>query len=391
MTQSARRLALALVLLFAAGTAQADQPAQPSVLDDPVFQETVQQGLKYLYDMDFAAADATFATLAGRHPGHPVVPFLQALIPWWAIQLEPDDTSQDAAFVAAMDEVLDVCDRRLKADPQDIDALFFKTGAHAFRGRVHSDRRRWLKAARDGQQALRSLRELRRREPENDDLYFGVGVFDYMVDVVPKRYRILRPFAALFPKGDRNRGLQELERAMTHGRFVPTETAYTLLQIHFIFEENFTESLRYANWLRERHPDNSIFHLYQGRAFERLGRLQDANRVFHQILERHAKGQSGYTDAMAERALYLLTRVEMQWRRYDVALANLDRLDQLTTRRSNLETEYVPLGRLRRGMVFDALGRRQDAVRCYKQVLKMESRGNAHEKAREYLKKPYGR
>jgi tetratricopeptide (TPR) repeat protein len=386
---NARQLALfALLFLPATGVAVATA-AQTSVLDDPVFQEETRLGLQYLYDMDFAGADATFSKIGVRYPGHPVGPFLHSLIPWWAIQLEPDDASQDPAFLKAMDEVIDVCDRRLKADPEDLDALFFKAGAHAFRGRVHSDRTRWIKAARDGHQALRALRAVRERAPDNDDLYFGIGLFDYLVDVIPRRYRVLRPFARLFPKGDKERGLQELDRAMTRGKFVPTEVAYSLLQIQYIFEENFSESLRYATWLRQRHPDNSIFHLYQGRAFERLGRLQDANRTFHEILERHAKGQSGYTDAMAERALYLLTRVEMQWRRYDVALADIDRLERLTASR-DVESEYKVLGRLRRGMVFDALGRRKEAVVCYKQVLKMDSDGNAHERARTYLKKPYG-
>jgi hypothetical protein len=35
------------------------------------------------------------------------------------------------------------------------------------------------------------------------------------------------------------------------------------------------------------------------------------------------------------------------------------------------------------------LGRREEAKSCYRQVLKMESDANTHDRAREYLKKPY--
>lgn len=380
------RLVLCPLLAASLGLPLAAEPG--SVLDDPTFRDDAARGLSALYNMSFAAAHDAFSQVAARHPQHPVGPFLEALLPWWALQLEPDDDSQDADFLAAMDQVLRLCDRRLAADRDDRDGLFFKAGAHAFRGKIHADRRRFLRAARDGVQALRALRRLAELEPNNDDLYFGIGLFDYLADVAPKKHKILRPFTVFFPRGDRERGLAELDRAMTRGRFVSTEVAYTLLQLQFLFEEDMTASQRSVDWLRRRHPDNSLFHLYEGRVYERLGKLNDANRVFHEILQRHAAGQSGYTDAVAERTLYLLTRVEMRWRRFDVALAHIDRLERLTGKRG-FNTEYRVLARLRRGMVLDALGRREEAKTCYRQVLKMDSEGNTHDRAREYLKKPY--
>jgi tetratricopeptide (TPR) repeat protein len=367
---------------------QAAAPAQPvSILDDYQFQEQAKKGLDYLYNMDFAAADEAFSVIAVRYPDHPVTPFLQALVPWWTIQLEPSDTSEDAEFFASMEKVLDLCEKRLDANPRDVDAMFFKAGAHAFRGRLLSDRKSYLRAARDGQQALKYLQKVVALAPQNDDLYFGLGTFHYMADVVPKKYRILRVFARLFPKGDREKGLQELDRAMARGRFVPTEVAWTLVQLNYIFEQNFPKTLVYAQWLRQRYPDNALFHLYEGRAYERMGRLGDANRVFLEIADRHEKQQTGYTDAVGEQALYVLSRVEMQRRMYPQALAHLESLEQLIARRP-VNTEYRALGRLRRGMALDVLGRRQEAVRCYKDVLAMQH-DQARDWAKGYLKKPF--
>jgi tetratricopeptide (TPR) repeat protein len=367
---------------------QAAAPARPvSILDDYQFQEQAKKGLDYLYNMDFAAADEAFSVIAVRYPDHPVTPFLQALVPWWTIQLEPSDTSEDAEFFASMEKVLDLCEKRLDANPRDVDAMFFKAGAHAFRGRLLSDRKSYLRAARDGQQALKYLQKVVALAPQNDDLYFGLGTFHYMADVVPKKYRILRVFARLFPKGDREKGLQELDRAMSRGRFVPTEVAWTLVQLNYIFEQNFPKALVYAQWLRQRYPDNALFHLYEGRAYERMGRLGDANRVFLEIADRHEKQQTGYTDAVGEQALYVLSRVEMQRRMYPQALAHLESLEQLMARRP-VNTEYRALGRLRRGMALDVLGRRQEAVRCYKDVLAMEH-DQARDWAKGYLRKPF--
>jgi tetratricopeptide (TPR) repeat protein len=308
----------ALLALLLAALPTVAQPA--SILQDPLFQEDARLGLKYMYDMDFGAADEVFGRLTARYPDHPVGPYLKAMLPWWAIQLEPDDPAQDELVFDGMERVIDLCEKRLRKNPADVDALFFKSGAHALRGRLHSDRKHWLRAARDGQKALAALKVVVKSEPDNNDLYFGLGLFDYLADVVPKQHKVLRPFSGLFPKGDRARGITELERAMNHGQFVATEAAYALLQVHYVFEKDYVASLNYARWLRARHPDNSVFHVYEGRIYERLGRFREAARVFQEVRSRHDKGQSGYTDAMAEQALYLLARVEMWQGHHDEAL-----------------------------------------------------------------------
>jgi tetratricopeptide (TPR) repeat protein len=227
-----------------------------------------------------------------------------------------------------------------------------------------------------------------KRDPNNDDLYFGIGLFDYLADVVPRKYKILRPFALFFPKGNRDRGLAELDRAMSRGHFVPTETAYSLLQIHYLFEQNYGEALRMVQWLRERYPDNSLFHLYEARIYERMGWVDHASRAFQEILALCQKGQTGYTDSIEEQALYVLSRVEMQRNLHSVALAYLERLEDLNTRRP-LKTEYKALCRLRRGMALDALGRRPEAVRCYREAMAMKGPDVVEEKAKIFLKKPY--
>lgn len=381
----------ALGVLLALLTAVPGQAQPASILQDPLFQEDARLGLKYMYDMDFGAADEVFGRLTARYPDHPVGPYLQAMLPWWAIQLEPDDPSQDKLVFQGMERVVDLCEKRLRKNPQDMDALFFKAGAHALRGRLHADRKHWLRSARDGQQALRALQTVVKHDPDNHDLYFGLGLFDYLADVVPKQHKILRPFARLFPKGNKDRGITELERAMKHGQFVSTEAGYALLQVHYVFEKDYMASLRYVHWLRARHPDNSIFHVYEGRIYERLGRFREAARVFQEVRSRHVKGQSGYTDAMAEQALYLLARVEMWQSHHHEALAYIQQLERLTATRP--VNEYKALGLLRKGMAFDAMGNRQAAVRCYRDVLAMkggyDGDSDVRSRAKTFLRKPY--
>jgi tetratricopeptide (TPR) repeat protein len=383
-----RPLALLPALLVLLAAAQPALARSQTILDDAEFHVEAQAGLDRLYDMDFNGADAIFAGISKRYPAHPVGPFLEALSPWWQIQVNLLDESRDAAFLHSMDEVLDRCKHRLKKDPQDLDGLFFEAGAHALRGRLYADRGSWFKAARDGQKALSGLQDLRKRDPQNPDLLLGVGLFDYLADVVPKQHPFLRVFTHFFPKGSRERGLAELSQAAEKGQFVSTEAAFSLLQIYFVFEDDYATSLHYARLLRDRYPDNSLFHVYEGRSFARLNLWDDARRSLEEVAERQAEGKPGYRGDVAEQALYLLARDAVRRRQYPEALDLLLRLER-QPQHGWEESVYKTLGRLYRGMALDALGQRDEALRFYKLVRSAKGPDTARTLAKNFMKYPY--
>jgi len=387
----ARSWTLRALLVLASFLSVAALPAAASpksVLDDPEFRTEVRQGLDRLYDMDFDGANAHFAAIEQHYPGHPVGPFLRSLHPWWEILVDPDDDTHDDAFFDAMDEVIKRCDKRLKTDPRDLDGMFFKSGALAFRGRLQSDRKHWMRAALDGRKALQLLEDVRKAQPDNPDLLLGIGLFDYLADVAPSQYPILKPFTRFFPKGNRARGLQEIAVAVEKGTFVPTEAAFCLVQIHYIFEKDYATALHYARWLRERYPNNSLFHVYEGRALARLNLWPDERQELLDILAREAAGKPGYRGDVTQQALYVLGRDEVRWRQFSDALPHLSRLEVLPNR-GDVADEYKAYGRLYRGMALDALGRRDEAVYWYNRVLDSRPPGEVRDKARTYIRAAY--
>lgn len=398
-----RRSAGALAALLAlAGLAAAPAPpatAAPaaaaakgsrtvSLLRDPIFVAASERGLDHLYAMRYADADRDFARVAARHPGHPVGPFLRALPDWWRILADPHDTSRDARFEASIEQVIALADRRLDRDRHDLDGKFFKGAALAFRGRFRSMRGDWLAAAFDCKRALGLVREVERLDPGNVDLDFGQSLYDYFADVLPARYPVLKPATLLMPDADRRRGLAGLERVATRGRFVDTESAYFLLQIHMFFEEDQEESLRWAHWLRRRHPGNAVFHELEGRLYARWGRRDRARRVFSDVLARWRAGAPGYTQAQAERALYVTAVIDMRDGDHRSALTHLAQLDRLPEP-GGKERPLQTLGHLRQGMALDALGRRGDAVARYRQVLARGDVDASHQRARGHLQRPF--
>lgn len=386
------RIVVIVVLcsLGLASTARAQATPEASVLDNPFVRSEAKAGLDLLYDMQFEAALAHFERIDRRYPRHPIGPFLTALNTWWKILGDFTDTSHDKAFYASMEEVIRRADRMLDRDEDDFDARFFKGAALGFRGRLRSNRGDWLKAARDGIKAMDYVLGVAGASEAQADYAFGEGIYDYYADVVPERYPFVRPVMVFFPDGNRQAGLSKLRRVAEEGYYIQTEAVYFLLQIYYLFERDYARSLMYVTWLREHHPNNAFFHAFEGRVFARWGRWTQARPVFQEMLDRYLAGQTGYNAAQAEQALYYLARADMAGRQYRDALARLVQLEALTARNEE-DTYFKIMGRLRQGMVYDALGQRDIAVRRYRQVLQMEDRAGSHDRAQRYLDRPYGR
>ena len=385
------------ILLFAlpavsplVAVAQAERViSTESVLDDPYVRDAAKKGLDELYNLRFEQALEHFQSIDRRYPKHPIGPFLESLSTWWKILLDLSDQSHDREFYVAMDEVIKRCNKALKKNPQDVDALFFKGAALGFRGRLRSNRGDWFKSATDGKKAMDYVLAVPELVPDNSDYVFGKGIYDYFAAVVPEEYPYVKPVMSFFPSGDRDRGLSLIQQTAAEGYFIKTEAVYFLLQIYFLFEKDYNKCVEYATWLTSQYPGNAYFKAIEGRVYAHWGRWTQSREVFESVLESYRAGENGYTSSAAEQALYYLGRERMVRRDYNAASAYFSELATITDRVRD-DTYFKVLGVLRQAMVDDARGYRERAVKGYKKVLKMKDWSGAHERAERYLEQAYG-
>lgn len=367
------------------------KPIQGSILSDPLLLSDADKALDHLYNMRFSKADSIFLRIEKRYPGHPIGPFLKSLTQWWHIlsTLTVHDTSRDKAFLAQMDLVIELSEKLSKKRQHEFDALFFRTAAHGFRGRLLSDRENWLRAAQDGKAALDDVFVLAEKDPTNADLLFGAGVYEYFAEAVPERYPVVKPILFFFPPGNKERGLERLEIAARHGRFVSAEAAYFLLQIYSSFQPEYERSIELINYLRDRYPGNALFHVMEGRILFRWGQWEKAASVFAAIDVLHQQKTSGYNNELASQAHYYLGRNEMLSGNDQAALHHFKRVIALESV-WKYESFFRVHATLRAGMVSDRLGDRRSATQYYNRVLKMENHSTSRDRAKRYLKTPYG-
>ena len=134
----------------------------------------------------------------------------------------------------------------------------------------------------------------RQLAPDNKDVLFGQGLYDYFADVMPQKYPVIRHIAWLLARGDRERGLQRLQEAASNGQYARTEAQFLLAQIYRLFEDDPQQALIYLAALRRAYPENALFHRYSARTLAESGRWNHAVPMYREVIERSRAGRLGY-------------------------------------------------------------------------------------------------
>jgi len=379
---------LSLLLFLSAATSQ----LHAQWIDDPADDARILKGIEFIYSIEFEKADAEFTEVIRLQPDHPAGYFFQAMTQWWRILSDFVDESQDERFMAMLANVVEVCERRLRNNRNDVAALFFKGGAIGFRGRLRVNRGKWLAAANDGVTALSAIRKANELEPNNSDVLLGMGIYNYYAKLVPEQYPILKPVMLFLPAGDKQKGLEQLEHAAQEARYAKVEAMYFLLQTYFSYEKNFTKSLELATTLHSLYPGNPVFHRMYGRCFVSLGNWGEIRRVFGEVEERFRTGRPGYNTHDGREAHYYLGRDHFVSGDLTRALQDYYRCDELSRKiDKNGASGFMSMTNLTIGMIYDLQGRRASAQAQYQKVLMMKEYNRTHIDARHFLKIPYKR
>lgn len=357
---------------------------------EQLFDLKTKKGIDLVYNLEFERAEAEFHELLKMDPEHPAGHFFLAMVDWWRIVVNMDDETHDDRFIEALDEVIELCDERLKQNRNDVTALFFKGGAIGFQGRLHAHRSRWLAAANAGRKALPIVQQASSLDPENRDILLGTGIYNYYAEVIPQEFPWVKPLMIFVPAGDKQKGIEELTTASQKGKYAAIEATYFLMQLYYQYERNYTKTLQLALSLHARFPNNMLFHKYVGRCHVSLGNWPLVEQVFNEVVQRVKDKRTGYDLKTAREAEYYLGLAKLNTGRQEESLEHFLRCDTFSRRIDAEEPSgFMVMANLKAGNVYDMQGKRELAVERYQRVLKMKAFKDSHAQAERHLKEPY--
>jgi tetratricopeptide (TPR) repeat protein len=242
-------------------------------------------------------------------------------------------TALDREVEARAERALALADVVLRRRPQDQRALFARGAAHAALARYHLFRVHRTDAARASVRMRDALLLVDPAGPYGEDAQFGLGLYDYYADVLPKFVKLLR-FVVGLPAGNKQRGLDQIQRAADKSTFHATEARVQLFEINAYWEEDHDAARAPMAELHDAFPGSPLWGLKLAEHLrDRLGQYEDAAEIARAGLAAARKPHPNYAAPIVA-ALFRLSLGE--------SLLLDGRVDE--TRRALLPILQLPVG-----------------------------------------------
>jgi tetratricopeptide (TPR) repeat protein len=247
--------------------------------------------LDHIYSGDLGAAIEGARQLQREQPEHPLGYLLEGETLWWRIWCTSAEfrygmtyprhrakLTADQHYLDLAAKATSLADARI-ASHESAEMQFYAGMGDALLARFYGLRGETRNAARAGVHARGRLLRAIALDPNLADAYMGLGLYNYYADTLSATARVLRFFMGI-PGGNKQEGIEQMERAIAEGVLTPPEARFYLAINLHNYEQKYEQALEIAGPLAEKYPSNAIFQLIRGDLYAKLGRKESAAECY---------------------------------------------------------------------------------------------------------------
>ena len=304
-----------------------------------------EEALTLLHNLDYGSAISDYCRISEQDPDQPMLHnFLaysyllqeidrlgdldRAVCSESKSTLEVPSPIPNPAFVERFKSqvklAMAAADRRLRANPEDGEALYGMGVAHMLRAfYTFRIRKKALEGLNQARKAQRFCRRSVKVDPYFYDAYLMTGLYDYALGSLPTVVKFFLFFKG--SRGNKKMGLVEVQAAAAHGTRAPT--AGKIILAVLLAQEREWESVRkIVAGLERRYPRNYYLPLLLAAAWEKQGKTEEALAVYESVLDRIGNSAPGFERAPVSRICYQAAVLLLKKGGKERSLAYLDRV-----------------------------------------------------------------
>jgi tetratricopeptide (TPR) repeat protein len=379
--------------------------AAPETVDTDPLNRTpeVREAFQHFYSMDYNNALERFERIHREHPGDPMATdyLLDATLFRELNRLDLLDTTFYAndGFLtgkhtvvedphvrdrirALTDEVNDEANAELKANPNNVDALFARGWAKAFVAIYDALVERSFPAAlRSAVSARGDCDKVLQIDAHYMDAELIVGVYQYVVGSLPLAFKLLVGIVGIH--GSKGTGMALLRDAGESGVATKVE-AQTSMMLFLRREAKYQPAVEIAHQMAEEYPHNYLFHLEEANLEKDAGDGMTAVRTYERLIEM-AQHSGYFPNAHMELAYFGLGDTLRGQKQYAPAVEAYRQGAAQSTTNPELRRRCL----LEAGKSYDLMHEHAQAVEQYRAVIEAGSDTAQGDAARKYMKSAY--
>jgi tetratricopeptide (TPR) repeat protein len=360
-----------------------------------------RSGLEHFYNMEYDKAIHDFELDAQQHPDDPFaasrllsgVAFkelyrigaldteLYASDSFLSSRRFPVDPKVRQRIRELTDNALVVAERRLQANPDDLDALYARGAVRASRATTMGLMdRSWFSALRSAIGARRDHERVLELDPNYSDAKLVVGIDNYVLGSLPFGVKVAASVVGI--SGSKQKGIQYLYDAAEGGGEASVD-AKIALALFLRREQRYPEAIKLVGQLVSAYPRNFLFALEYANLLAAAGHGPESIAAYRKLL---ASGREGlYQDPRLDQAAMGLGEALRGQNDLQGAVQAFESVADFT----RVEPELLDRANLAAGQMYDLLQRRDLAIRKYQQVISTAGNSPRAAQARKYLKQAY--
>jgi hypothetical protein len=224
------------------------------ILRDSTSLRLVRQAISSIYSMRFGEAEKISRKINDSYPDHPVVMLLQGMTMYWKNYPLTATSAGRTDFENLLHSCMQKCE---KYQPED-EAEFLLATLCA-RGMLlifysqNDLNSKLFSLAKNSYKYLKRSFDLTQYYP---DFYFFTGLYRYYREAYPEAHPIFKPLLVIFPRGDKEKGMKELQIAFEKSIFLKSEASEFLSSNYKYYENNFSRASYFSKLLFETYPTN---------------------------------------------------------------------------------------------------------------------------------------
>ncbi len=225
------------------------------VLKDTATFNLVCKGVDFIYNLQFTEAREVYRKISSAYPSHPMKYVYRGLLTYWENYPLISTSPARQTFEKDLRYAIELCEKKHNPD-DEAEYLVLNLGARGLLLLFYADNELSMDVIPLASGTYQYLKQSFNYTGTYADFYFFTGLYNYYREAYPEAHPVYKPLAILFPKGNREKGLKELQIASKNAIVLKAE-AYTFLSgIYISFERNFLQASQYSKALYKLYPQN---------------------------------------------------------------------------------------------------------------------------------------
>lgn len=351
----------------------------------------IYTAIDLIFQEQYRLVEMKLDSMISVAPDEPEAYFYRGITYWRESNMQREIRQFDTKMQKWLEKCLEITEKRLSVNSEDACAYFYKGGAHGFLGTMYARQQNWLKTGYHAWKGIHALEKALQIKPDLYDIHYGLGLYHVMAGHQSTIVRFLQRLLPI-PTGDPSTGISSLKIAIQKGEYSPLPANSALAFTYLYFEKEYHKAAQIAESLLVSYPNNldllsiemnALFNLGLSQSFSDWPKLLAYINHFEAIISQRRLTILPWwfykLQFMRAYSYYHLGRYELALKLFDSYLA--------TDHKNG--SYLLGLGELTCGKIYDLMGKRQEAVRRYKNSQHQEKIGNVAELAAHFLKNPF--